>query len=679
MPTRSPLPLLTKASDSRGAILQSLLIATIVITALYVGREVLLPLALSILLAFVLTPPLLLLRRLKVPRIGAVAIVVAFAFAIIFALGWLLSREATQLAADLPAYQQALSDKVKGLREGTSASPVFKKAGEVLSELEEQLIDPQADGQAVSPTPQTDLETGRDDGKPIQVEIRPREPSGFELYRIIAGTVLPPLVIAGIVLIFVVFMLLQREDLRDRLIRLAGSSDMQRATTTMNDAAHRLSKFFLRQLLINSAYGAFITLALWAIGIPSPIVWGVLAALMRFVPFIGSYIAAIPPVLLAAMIDPGWSVVLLTLALYVVGEMTMGQVIEPLIFGHGTGVSPLALVVSTVFWTWLWGPLGLMLAMPLTVCLAVLGRHVEGLQFFDVLLLSQPALTPQQSFYQRTLSGDAAEATYQAELALKDESLQAYLGTVALGGLKLAERDEARGMLDVEQAGRIAATVKEMLVDLADFEPGRWFARLRGKAEKDDGAVAQGGLASLEAGGDDDDGHLPVVERGELAPGWAVKEPVLCLGGRSVLDEAAAAMLAEVLNKRGIAAAALPHETLSAGHIASLERTEAKLVCLSYLGLGTGAAHIRYLVRRLRRILPKGTLILVAYWSEEDDARAAKEKLAAAEADAYATSLAEAVEICVKAAKGELKSEEAAEEVEEPTPPPSQPASRRVA
>jgi predicted PurR-regulated permease PerM len=272
------------------------------------------------------------------------------------------------------------------LREGTSASPVFKKAGEVLSELEEQLTDPQADGQAVTTTPQADLETGRDDGKPIQVEIRPRDPTGFELYRRIAGTVLPPLVIAGIVLIFVVFMLLQREDLRDRLIRLAGSSDMQRATTTMNDAVHRLSKFFLRQLLINSAYGAFITLVLWAIGIPSPIVWGVLAALMRFVPFIGSYIAAIPPVLLAAMIDPGWSVVLLTLALYVVGEMTMGQVIEPLIFGHGTGVSPLALVVSTVFWTWLWGPLGLMLAMPLTVCLAVLGRHVEGLQFFDVLL-----------------------------------------------------------------------------------------------------------------------------------------------------------------------------------------------------------------------------------------------------------------------------------------------------
>ncbi len=684
MPTRSPLPLLTKASDSRAAILQSLLIATIVITALYVGRDVLLPLALSILLAFVLTPPLLLLRRLKVPRIGAVAIVVAFAFAIIFALGWLLSREATQLAADLPAYQQALSDKVKGLREGTSASPVFKKAGEVLSELEEQLIDPQADEQAVSPTPQADFETGRDNGKPIQVEIRPSDPSGFEFYRIIAGTVLPPLVIAGIVLIFVVFMLLQREDLRDRLIRLAGASDMQRAITTMNDAAHRLSKFFLRQLLINSAYGAFVTVALWAIGIPSPIVWGVLAGLMRFVPFIGSYIAAIPVVLLAAMIDPGWTMVLLVLALYVVGEMTMGQVIEPLIFGRGTGVSALALVVSTVFWTWLWGPLGLLLAFPLTVCLAVLGRHVEGLQFFDILLSNEPALTPEQSFYQRTLSGDAAEATYEAELALKDESLQTYLGTVALGGLKLAGRDAIGGRLDAVQVERIGATVTEMLEDLADFEPRRWFAKLRARGDGNGDKEGPTGLASLEADEEEDEA-LPLIERGELAPGWAVDDPVLVVGARSPLDEAAGAMLAAVLNKRGLATKALPQETLSAGHIASLEGTEAKLICLSYLGLGSGPAPIRYLVRRLRRILPEGTLILIACWTDEEHAKEVRERLAVAEADDYATSLAGAIEICVKAARGELKAEKADEAAKAgeggtpDAPPPRRPAPRRVA
>ena len=686
MPTRSPLPLLTKASDSRAAILQSLLIATIVITALYVGRDVLLPLALAILLAFVLSPPLLLLRRLKVPRVGAVIIVVAFAFAIIFALGWLLSREATQLAADLPSYQQALSEKIKGLREGTSASPVFKRAGDVLSNLEAQLFQSD-DGETVTTTtttPQAQLEADRDSDQPIQVEIKQREPTGLELFRRIAGTVLPPLVVAGIVLIFVVFMLLQREDLRDRLIRLAGASDMQRAITTMNDAAHRLSKFFLRQLLINSAYGAFVTVTLWAIGIPSPIVWGVLAGLMRFVPFIGSYIAAIPVVLLAAMIDPGWTMVLLVLALYVVGEMTMGQVIEPLIFGRGTGVSALALVVSTVFWTWLWGPLGLLLAFPLTVCLAVLGRHVEGLQFFDILLSNEPALTPEQSFYQRTLSGDAAEATYEAELALKDESLQTYLGTVALGGLKLAGRDAIGGRLDAEQAERIGATVTEMLEDLADFEPRRWFAKRRTRGTGNGDKEGPTGLASLEADEEEDEA-LPLIERGELAPGWAVDDPVLVVGVRSPLDEAAGAMLAAVLNKRGLATKALPQETLSAGHIASLEGTEAKLICLSYLGLGSGPAPIRYLVRRLRRILPEGTLILIACWTDEEHAKEVRERLAVAEADDYATSLAGAIEICVKAARGELKAEKAdeaakAEEGGTPdAPPPRRPASRRVA
>lgn len=694
MPPRSTLPLFSKPSDQRAAILQGLLIAAIVVTALYVGRDVLLPLALAILLAFVLSPPLLFLRKLKVPRIAAVAIVVTFAFAAIFALGWLISREATQLAADLPSYQQSLSEKIKGLRESTSASPVFKRAGDVLSNLETQLFQPD-DGESITTTtttttPQDELEAGRDGDQPIQVEIKQREPTGLELYSRIAGTVLPPLAIAGIVLIFVVFILLQREDLRDRFIRLAGASDMQRAITTMNDAAHRLSKFFLRQFLINAAYGAFMTLALWSIGIPSPIVWGVLAALMRFVPFIGSYIAAVPPMLLAAMIDPGWSMVVLVLVLYVVGEMVMGQVIEPLVFGRGTGVSPLALVVATVFWTWLWGPLGLLMAMPLTVCLAVLGRHVEGLQFFDVLLSNEPALTQEQSFYQRALSGDAAEATYQAELALKDESLQAYLGTVALGGLKLAGRDAVSGRLDAEQAERIGTTVKEMLEDLADFEPRRWFAKLRARGAGNGGKEQPTGLASLETEEEEDEA-LPLIERSELAPGWAVEEPVLVVGARSPLDEAAADMLAAVLNKRGLSAKALPQETLSAGHIASLEGTEAKLVCLSYLGLGSGPAPIRYLVRRLRRILPEGTLILIACWVDEEIAKEARERLEVAEADAYATSLAGAIEICVKAARGELKSEAAEKEEaagksvegEEggtpEAPPPRQPAPRRVA
>jgi predicted PurR-regulated permease PerM len=666
MPPRSAF--LANPSEARTATLQGLLIAAIVIAALHIGRDVLIPLALAILLSFVLTPPLLLLRRIKVPRVLAVVIVVSSAFAIILALGWMMSREVTQLAGDLPSYRFALSEKIKSFRETTATSPVLKRAGDVLTDLQRELATSEAE---ITPAPQVGAEAERPEDQPITVQIQERELTPFELSQRIAGTVLPPLATAGIVLLFVVFILIQREDLRDRLLRLLGASDLQRATSTMSDAATRLSKFFLRQLLINSTYGALITGALWLIGIPSPIIWGVLAALMRFVPFIGSYIAAIPPVLLAAAIDPGWSPALITLAVFVVGELTMGQVVEPLVFGRGTGVSPLAVVISTVFWTWLWGPIGLILATPLTVCLAVLGRHVEGLQFFEILLGDKPALTPQQSFYQRALSGDAAEATYQAELCLKDQSLVSYLDSVAMSGLKFAEHDARRGSLDAEQEEKIEYTVREMLDNLADFEPRRWFSKLRHKPETEEDE--RGGLATLAAAETDEDDEKLLVDRSELAPGWVVDEPILCIGGRNALDAAAADMLAGVLRKRGLGVKELGPEAISAGHISTLAGTEAKLVCLSYLGMGNGPAHIRYVVRRLRRILPEGTLILVCYWADEAERASAMELLQYAEADASATSLPEAVELCVKAAKGELKSadmEEAATPTE-PAPPPA--------
>jgi predicted PurR-regulated permease PerM len=679
MPPRSPFPLLTTPSDARTATLQGLLIGAIVIAALYIGREVLLPLVLAILLSFVLTPPLLLLRKIKVPRVLAVSLVVTAAFGIIFGLGWLMSREATNLAADLPNYQVTLSEKIKSLRESTGESKVLQKAGEVLTGLQEELSAPSDK----PPEPTIGTKADKPDDKPIPVEITEPEPTGWALYQTIFSTLLPPLATAGIVLLFVIFILLQREDLRDRLIRLFGGADLQRATSTMSDAASRLSRYFLSQVLINFAYGALIAGVLWLIGVPSPIAWGILAGLMRFVPYVGSYIAAALPLLIAAAIDPGWTTFILVLLLFVVGELVMGQVVEPQVFGRGTGVTPIAVIGSTIFWTWLWGPLGLLIAMPMTVCLAVLGRHVEGLEFFEVLLGDEPALTPQQRFYQRALTGDAAEATYHAELCLKDQSLASYLDTVALSGLKLAERDASRGALDELQSERVAETVKEMLDNLDDFEPHRWFATLRRKPEsakngKDgkDGKVEEGGFASVDAAAEADEnrdgaGNLPIVARSDLAPGWVVDEAVLAIGGRSPLDEAAAAILAELLVKRGLTAKALPPEAINAGHIASLAKTEAKLVCLSYLGLGAGPALIRYLVRRLRRILPEGTLIMVCYWSDEGHKEAAEELLKAAEADACATTLEGAIELCVKAARGELKKKD------EGPPPPAEDKPKR--
>ena len=476
MTSRSPLPAVQSAADSRATVLQGLLIAVIVIGALYFAQEVLLPLVVAILLSFVLTPPLLVLQRIKVPRVLAVVVVVAIAFSILGGLGWLISHEATKLAGNLPSYRETLSQKIELLRETTAESQVLKKAGDVLADLETQLERP-AVGPAASQLSEGQVSLGEaqvgKEQKPIPVEIRVPAPTGLDIYRSIAGTVLPPLLTAGIIFLFVVFILLEREDLRDRLIRLFGGSDLRRATSTMSEAATRLSHYFLRQVLVNAAYGTFIGIALWAIGMPSPIAWGILAMVMRFVPYVGSYIAAALPVLIAAAIDPGWTLVLMVLALFVVGEFTMGQVVEPLIYGRGTGVTPLAVIVSAVFWAWLWGPLGLIIATPMTVCLAVLGRHVEGLRFFDVLLGDRPALSPAQSFYRHALIGDASNATYQAELALKDQGLLSYLDEVALGGLGYAERDLARGVLDPEQTDRIGQTVAEILENLDEYEPTR--------------------------------------------------------------------------------------------------------------------------------------------------------------------------------------------------------------
>lgn len=643
MPPRFPI-FSSSSSEVRSAAL--LLSGAIVITGLYVGREVLLPLVFAILLSFVLTPALLFLRRLKVPRVLDVTIVVASALALIFALGWLVSQQATQLAKDLPRYQHVLADKIAALRKSAAASPVFEKAADAMRGLERQLTEPEVDpaaGTALNPAAE-----GRGPDKPIPVEVREPEPKPWELYQRIAGTVLPPLATAGIVILFVIFILLQREDLRDRAIRLLGASDMQRATSGMNDAAERLSKYFLSQILINSAYGVFIALGLWLIGVPSPIVWGILAMLMRFVPYVGPFIAAAFPLLLAAAVAPGWTTFLLTFGLYLISETLMGQVVEPLVYGHGTGLSPIAVVASAVFWTWLWGPLGLLLAMPLTVCLVVLGRHVEGLNFFEVLLGNKPALTPQQSFYRRALAGDSAEATYEAELCLKEQPLATYLDNVVLKGLQLVERDYERGALDEENLKRIGTTVKDIMDNLADFEPRRWFRKVEPAETKED---AETGLASLSTMDEVEEDLLPILEPADLAPGWGDEDSVLCIGGRTPLDEAAAAMLAGLLKKHGLKARLAESEAISAGHIASLDAAKTKLVCLSFLGIGSSSAQVRYLVRRLRRILPPGCLILVGYWAADAAGAPVKALEETAEADAYATSLQQASEISVNAAR----------------------------
>ncbi|HEY7664002.1 MAG TPA: AI-2E family transporter [Xanthobacteraceae bacterium] len=609
-------------------------VAVIIIGTLYFGREVFVPIALAILLSFVLAPLVRLLQRWRVPRAAAVGVVVLLAFASIFGLGGVIATQVAELASELPRYQVTMREKIRSLRGTAAPSGTLERAADVLQDLGKELNKPKesaATAQAPLQTPAPGQEA-----KPIPVEVRQPPPTALESIAALISPLLQPLTTTGIVAIFVVFILLQQEDLRNRFIKLAGSHDLQKTTAALDDAATRLSRLFLTQLAVNAAFGVVIGAGLWVIGVPSPVLWGILAAILRFVPYIGAIIAAVFPLTLAAAVDPGWSMLLWTAGLFLVVEPLVGHVIEPLLYGHSTGLSPVAVVASATFWTALWGPVGLVLATPLTVCLVVLGRHVERLEFLDVMFGDRPALSPPEIFYQRMLADDPAEAVDKAEEFLKERPLSTYYDDVALPGLRLAQNDVARGALDRLQAEKIKAAALELVDDLVEHDDGK-----PAQATTHDPEAAAAVEAAPDAASD-----VPMLEPSRLAPDWQGDTPVLCVAGRGPLDEAAAAMLAQLLAKHGLRARLEGADAVATFNILQLETSGVVMVCLSYLD-ASSAAHMRYTIRRMRRRLPQAR-ILLGCWRPDADAAALRE---AAKPDVVAATLREAVKLCVDAAR----------------------------
>jgi hypothetical protein len=430
----------------------------------------------------------------------------------------------------------------------------------------------------------------------------------------------------GVVIVFVIFFLLQREDLRDRFIRLTGSADLRRTTEALDDAARRLSRYLLMQTAINVTFGLLIGAGLWFIGVPNPVLWGVLAMLLRFVPYIGPVIAAIFPAALALAVEPGWSMLLWTAGLFLVIEPIIGQIVEPFLYGHSTGLSAVAVVVAAVFWTWLWGPIGLLLSTPLTLCLVVLGRHVARLEFLDVVLGNEPALTLEENFYQRLLANDPDEAAHQAEAFLKDKPLSAYYDTVALKGLALAQLDVNRGELDHERRAQIKEAVDGVIDDLSDHDDA-WLTNV------DESKAVES--------------MPPTPSQPDLAPALP-PTPVMCIAGRGSLDEAAAAMLAQLIAKHGLGARVVPSEAVSAANLPRLDTTDTRMACLSYLEPG-GFTNARYLIRRLRRKLPRAQIV-VGFWTLTEEDATRRNALAETGADLIVTSLRQATEHVVTTA-----------------------------
>jgi predicted PurR-regulated permease PerM len=610
-------PARTIGSQGLSSLASGLIVATLIIVFLYVGREILEPLVIAALLGFILAPLIRLLRSWHLWRVPSVIVTVLVAIAVIAALGSTIVFQVAQLADDLPKYESNLRSKIRALGGGSLMSSSLERATDTLKDLQSEIS---KSGPSAAST------AGQ---KPLLVEVRQPEPKGLDSIANVVRPLLSPLATTALAVLFLMFILLQREDIRDRFLRLAGPADLQRSTAALDDAASRLSRFFLMQTILNAGFGVFIGTGLWIIGVPNAVLWGILAGLMRFVPYVGSIIAVFFPIALAAAVDPGWSMVLATVGLFVVAEPLAGQVIEPMLYGHHTGLSPVAIVVSTLFWALLWGPIGLLLATPLTVCLVVLGRHIEALEFIEVLLGDEPALEPEERFYQRLLAGDATEAADQAETQLKEQSLSAYYDSVPMKALALAQADAAHGKLPADKQLAMRDTMAEIVDDLADHV--------------DEPPEPKEGQPSPPA--------IPVLSQEELRPDWQVDHPVLCIASRSPLDEAAAMMLAQLLEIHGLSARVQPFADVASAKALKVDAPDAPLVCLSYFGAVGNPAHVRFLIRRLKRLMPNAKF-LAGYWLLGEDPEKGEDWKSAVGAHFVAMSLTDAVALCVREACG---------------------------
>ena len=421
-----------------GSAVTTAIMVLIAVVALYFGREILVPFALAILLGFILAPPVDWLRRVRVPRVLAVGLVVTPACGLLGALSLLVGSQLVQLAGNLPEYQQTMQDKIRACalpyRQGRRVdrtAAVFQSLRSARSE----------------PAPVPSARPRRTGETPVRVQVDPPSQQPLEVIGRVLAPLMGPLGTAGLVIVFVIFMLLERNDLRDRFIRLAGGG-LHRTTGALNEAAQRVSRYLVMQLIVNAAYGVPIGVGLYFIGVPNAMLWGLLAALLRFVPYLGPFIAALFPLALAFAVDPGWSMLLWTLALIIGMELVSNNVVEPWLYGSSTGLSPVAIIIAAMFWTLIWGPVGLILATPLTVCLAIMGRYVPRLEFLEVMLGSSPVLTPQEQLYQRLLAGNAEEAIELAETLVGESALLEFYDGVALPALSLAERDRDRRLVD---------------------------------------------------------------------------------------------------------------------------------------------------------------------------------------------------------------------------------------
>ena len=576
----------------------------LVVAILRFAEDVLMPVAFAVLLAFLLTPLVVRLMRWGVPRTLSIILTVTVAFVAIGGIGWIVTAQAIGLVRELPNYEENIRQKIVALKTPNTPTMMTRMSG-MVENLRREIKSAAPDKSVTPPSP--------NEVKPVPVEVKPAEPTPWELARDIVTPVLRPLGIAGIVLVFVVAMLFQREDLRDRFIKVVSAGQLNVATQAVDDAASRVSRYLGMQLVVNALYGVPIGVGLFFIGIPNALLWGLLATLLRFIPFVGPWIAAAFPVALSIAVDPGWTKLAYTLGLFIVMEVISNNFIEVVLYGASTGISNLALLVAAVFWTWLWGPAGLVLSTPLTVCLLVLGNYVPGMNILSMLLGSEPVLEPPAQLYQRMLSMESEDMLDLAVKHIEEHSLQDFYEEVFVPALLLSEQDRHSGSLTEVRQRFIFQSSRELIDEIE----------------------RQDEMARLEALGADAKVHT------EPATMPAVPV-VLGMPARDEADEIVACMLAHLLRRRGITAAVTPlsaplEEAFKAAH-----QSEVRTTFISALPpSAVGAA--RQMCRRLKSRSP-GTPVLIGVWRHRASIEELEKRLHASQPDEVVSTLADAVE-----------------------------------
>lgn len=579
-------------ADSLATISNVLLTSAIIVT-LYFGRELLVPLALAALLTFMLTP---LVNRLQrwIGRIGAVLCVVAMMFAATGAAGWVLTRQAVDLANQLPGYKENIRTKLRSIQIPNDGP--FSNISKTMEELKKDLPG--------SNSPETRLKPEaekKQDQPPMPVEVVSGQDKRMAFVQEVVAPVLGPLGTAGLVVLLLVFMLLQREDLRNRMIRLVGQGRISATSRAMDDAGSRVSKYLFMQLVVNVTYGIPVAIGLYFIGVPNAILWGALSTVLRFIPYVGPWIAAGFPILLSLAVSPGWMAPALTIGLFIGLELFSNNVMEPWLYGSSTGVTPIALIVAALVWTSLWGPVGLVLATPLTVCLVVMGRHIPRLAFLSIILSDEEPLTPAQECYHRLHRTGEHDEMELVENYLKTNSTASLFDTMLVPVITAAETDHQMGLLETEQMDLIERGLKDILNELELREE----VDLRDSEKQMTSTICS----------------VPV---------------------RAYRDQLAGDMLVQLLRERGHTAYNGFAKMVSGELVGWVRELQPDSVCISVVS-PSSASQARYLLSKLRAAFPN-LKIIVGLWGADEKLTAVASQLRESGADDVVTSMAAALE-----------------------------------